>query len=138
MVTWAALPCTSMRTVPRSARPVAINCGSSVRDSALGRSMERIRWGPVCGWDITWLMNRRWLISRPSLSACIRSPSAVGLSHMGEGGEKEGVVPPGLKHFVADAGRTWRCLQDIDGQLADDGEIFRGVILAAAAGILVE
>ncbi|VIO75022.1 hypothetical protein CI1B_57170 [Bradyrhizobium ivorense] len=57
---------------------------------------------------------------------------------MGEGGEKEVVVPSGLEHFVADAGWTWRCLQDIDGQLADDGEIFRGMILAAAAGVLVE
>ena len=57
---------------------------------------------------------------------------------MGEGGEKKIVVPSGLEHFVADARRTWRCLQGIDGQLADDGEIFGGVILAAAAGVLVE
>src|SRR6185295_11778616 len=62
----------------------------------------------------------------------------VGLSHMGKGGEKEIVVPSGLEHFVADARRTRRCLQGIDGQLADDGEIFGGMILAAATCVLVE
>src|SRR5580700_7230216 len=62
----------------------------------------------------------------------------VGLSHMGEGGEKEVVVPSGLEHFMADAGRSWCCLQDVDGELTDDGEVFRGMILAATAGVLVE
>lgn len=69
----------------------------------------------------------------------VRGPAApCSVSHMGKRGEKEIVVPSCLKHFVADAKRAWRCLQDIDGQLADDGEVFRGAILAAAAGILVE
>lgn len=57
---------------------------------------------------------------------------------MCEGGEKEVVIPSGLEHFVADARRTGGCLQRIDGQLADEGEIFCSVILATAAGILIE
>jgi hypothetical protein len=57
---------------------------------------------------------------------------------MGKDREKEVVVPSGLEHFVAGAYRTWRGLQGIDGQLSDDGEIFRSMVLAAAAGVLVE
>src|SRR6201993_2162018 len=66
------------------------------------------------------------------------SPKRVGLSHMGESGEKEVVVPSSLEHFVADAKGTWSRLQDVDGELSDDGEVFGSVILAAAAGIFGE
>ncbi|KAH2822370.1 hypothetical protein KXV85_002262, partial [Aspergillus fumigatus] len=66
------------------------------------------------------------------------SPAWLGLSHMGQDGEKEVVVPSGLEHFVA--GANWaRCsLQGIEGQLADGGEIFRCMVLSTAAGVLVE
>ena len=57
---------------------------------------------------------------------------------MAEGGEKEVVIPSGLEHFVADARRTRCGLQGVEGQLTNEGEIFRGMILAAAAGVLVE
>src|SRR6478672_6675000 len=65
-------------------------------------------------------------------------PWRVGLSHMAEGCEKEVVIPLGLEHFVADARRTGCGLQDVEDQLSDKGEIFRRVILAAAAGVLVK
>src|SRR6476661_9922623 len=57
---------------------------------------------------------------------------------MAEGCEKEVVIPLGLEHFVADARRTGCGLQDVEDQLTDKGEIFRRVILAAAAGVLVK
>lgn len=57
---------------------------------------------------------------------------------MAEGGEKEVVIPLCLEYSVADA-RWIRCgLQEVEGQLTDEGEIFRRVILAAAAGVLVQ
>jgi len=57
---------------------------------------------------------------------------------MGKGGEKEVVVPSCLEHLVADACRTRGYLQGIEGQLADDGEVLRGMVLSAATGVLVE
>src|SRR6185436_2321087 len=47
-------------------------------------------------------------------------------------------IPLGLEHFVANARRTRCGLQGIEGQLADQGEVFRSMVLAAAAGVLVE
>src|ERR1051325_2761605 len=52
--------------------------------------------------------------------------------------EEEGVVPSSMEHFVAHAKRPWSCLKDVDGELSDDGEVLRAMILATAAGILVE
>src|SRR4029079_3034071 len=57
---------------------------------------------------------------------------------MGERGEKEIVIPLGLEHFEANARRTRCGLQGIEGPLADQGEVFRSMVLAAAAGVLVE
>ena len=57
---------------------------------------------------------------------------------MGKGGDKKVVVPSCLEHFVADASGSWGCLQNVDGELANGGEVFRRMIAAAAAGIFVE
>src|SRR5260364_175198 len=57
---------------------------------------------------------------------------------MGQDGEKEVVAPSCLEHFVAGSRWTWRGLQGVDGELADDGKVLRGVVLAAAASVLVE
>ncbi|WP_210256424.1 hypothetical protein, partial [Bradyrhizobium sp.] len=45
-------------------------------------------------------------------------PRKVGLSHMGQDGEKEVVAPSCLEHFVAGPRWTWRGLQGVDGELA--------------------
>ena len=57
---------------------------------------------------------------------------------MEQGIEEEGFVPSGMEHLVPHALRSWRCLQDVDCELAQDGEVLRGMIFAAAAGIFGE
>src|ERR1700757_4730581 len=57
---------------------------------------------------------------------------------MGQSIEKKGIVPSGAEHFVAHAQGFLDGLKDIDGELSDDGEIFGGVILAAAASVFGE
>src|SRR5687768_10910114 len=57
---------------------------------------------------------------------------------MGDSAEEEGVVPSSLEHFVAHANRPRRCLEDVEGELSDDGEVLGAMILAGAAGVLVE
>src|SRR5262249_52545477 len=57
---------------------------------------------------------------------------------MGEHAQKEGVVPAGGLDFLAD--REWSRMgaDDVEGESAQDGEVFGGVVLSAAAGVLVQ
>src|ERR1044071_8666248 len=65
-------------------------------------------------------------------------PCGVGLSHMDQSIEKEGFAPSGMEHLVAHALRPGRCLQDVDCELAQDGEVLGGMIFAGAAGVCGE
>src|SRR5215216_1002115 len=57
---------------------------------------------------------------------------------MGDSVEEEVVVPSSMEHFVAHAKRPRSCLEDVEGELSDDGEVVGAMILAGAAGVLVE
>jgi hypothetical protein len=54
---------------------------------------------------------------------------------MGECVEKEVVVPSGLEHFVTDAKGARGCLEDVDGDLAEGGEVLGRVIGAGTTGV---
>lgn len=60
------------------------------------------------------------------------------LSHLAEDGSGEGVGPSGAFAFAADGDAGPRGFEDAEGEFAQDGEVFRGVILAVAGAILVE
>lgn len=74
----------------------------------------------------------------PSDQPALLTGLEVGLSHMGQDGEKVVVVPSSLEHFVARSRGTRRGLQSIDGKFANYGEIFQSMVLAAPASVLVD
>src|SRR6185437_8055712 len=89
----------------------------------------------------------RPLLTKPLIGLCflrcvhaiaLTLPRKVGLSHMDQSIEKEGFAPSGMEHLVAHALRPGRCLQDVDCELAQDGEVLGGMIFAAAAGVFGE
>jgi hypothetical protein len=65
-------------------------------------------------------------------------PLRVGLSHMAKEGEKEVVVPGCVQHFAPHGSDVRADLKRVDGELAQDGEIFRGMIQAAAVFVFGE
>src|SRR5450432_3565268 len=62
----------------------------------------------------------------------------VGLSHMAAGSQKETIVPAGTFNFSRDRGAIWVGSQDIESKPAQDGEVFRGIVLSSAVGVLGE
>ena len=61
-----------------------------------------------------------------------------GLSHLAEDGSGEGVGPSGSFSFAADGDVRAGAFEDVEGEFADDGEVFGAVILAVAGAVFVE
>src|SRR5438046_9340629 len=57
---------------------------------------------------------------------------------MAEGSQEEGIVPAGTLDFTPDRGAIGVGPQDIEGEPAQDGKIFRGIVLTGAVGVLGE
>src|SRR5690242_18073741 len=65
-------------------------------------------------------------------------PQGAGLSHMTEGGQEEGIVPACTFDFAADRGAVGVGPQDVECEPAQDSEVFGGVVLSSAVGVLGE
>src|SRR5256886_15380836 len=76
----------------------------------------------------------------PTRRARARGPPTfrAGLSHLSHKLEKIGVVPGGAHHLSADRILFTVCAQSIAADSANQGKIFRAVILAGTALILLE
>src|SRR5262245_9622954 len=64
------------------------------------------------------------------------SPQAAGLSHMAEGSHKECIVPSGALDFAPDGGAVWVGSQDVEGEPAENGEVFWSIVLSCAIAVL--
>src|SRR2546430_11693223 len=74
----------------------------------------------------------------PDARLAVPSPLVAGLSHLSHQLEKIGVVPGGAHHLSADRILFTVCAQSIAADSANQGKIFRAVILAGTALILLE
>jgi len=66
------------------------------------------------------------------------SPSRAGLSHVAEEVEKECIVPTGAFDLLAHGDARRVGANDVDGEAAQDSEVFRAVVLSCTAAILFE
>lgn len=64
--------------------------------------------------------------------------SGAGLSHMAEHGEEEGVVPSGALELLLHGALGGMVSCNVEGELSEQGEVLRGVVLAAAGAVFVE
>src|SRR5580698_4252094 len=65
-------------------------------------------------------------------------PRRAGLSHMGEERGEEGVVPSCSLDLAFDGALVWVLSQGVEGELSDEGEVLRGMILSASVGVFGE
>ena len=82
--------------------------------------------GPENDSKVAWLRER----STP--------PASVGLSHMTEHPQKEGVIPAcGLDFLAHRYGRRMR-FDDVGGEPSQDSEVLRCVVFSRSAAVLIE
>src|SRR5690349_13753346 len=65
-------------------------------------------------------------------------PLRAGLSHLGEEGEQEGIVPSGAFDFSAERSLVRMRSENVEGQLSQNREVLRSMVLAVSGAILVE
>src|SRR5262245_7811625 len=74
----------------------------------------------------------------PRSPPTLTSPSRAGLSHLGKYREEEHIVPSGLFDFSSDGSLVWVGSQEVESDLAQDGDVLRPVVFAISGAILVE
>src|SRR3954447_22241260 len=68
----------------------------------------------------------------------ISLPPEAGLLQMSKEAEEVCLLPLGLSHFAGGGSFVGVGVEDVEGEASDDGEVFRGVVLARAGVVFIE